>query len=103
MDDITLSGPIEIVATDVTSIRDKGISFGVHINTGKCESITKTASVSVAPLTDFVQLKKKKLCIIGGSFSVGSAIGAFLLNRFSELKQAADRFSLIPANDSLIL
>ena len=38
------------------SLKDKGISFGVHLNTGKCESITKTASVSVTPLTFFIQL-----------------------------------------------
>ena len=54
MDDITLGGPIDIAANDATSLKIKGISFGVH-NTGKCESITKTASVPVAPLIDFVQ------------------------------------------------
>ena len=32
MDDITLGGPIDVIANDVTSLKVKGISFGVHLN-----------------------------------------------------------------------
>ena len=38
-DDITLGGPIDIVATDVSSLKNKDFSFGVHLNTGKYKNI----------------------------------------------------------------
>ena len=78
MDDITLGGPIDIVANDVTSLKDKGISFGVHLNTGKCESITKTASVSFAPLTDFLQLDIRNSLLLGAPLSISSAMDTSL-------------------------
>ena len=37
MGDITLRDPMDIVATDVISLKDKDFSYGVHCNTGKCE------------------------------------------------------------------
>ena len=89
--------------TDVISLKDKGISFGVHLNTRKCESITKTASVSVAPLTDFVHFDIIISTLLGAPLSVGSAMDASLLKRFSELKRAADRLRLILPHNSLIL
>ena len=74
IDDITFGGPEDIVTNDVTTLKDKGISFGVHLNTGKCESITKTASASVALLTDFIPLDVRNSSLLRASLSLGSAI-----------------------------
>ena len=117
MDDITRGGPIDIIANDVTLLKDKGISFGVHLNTVKCERVTKMASVCVAQLTNFIRLDIRNsslllfifiiiiyyYLLLGAPLSLGSAMDTSLQKRLSELKQAADRLRLIPAQDSLIL
>ena len=61
MDDITLSGPVDIVVTDTSSLKDKSISFGVYLNTGNHESVAKTASISVALLTVLNSLTSETL------------------------------------------
>ena len=82
------------------SLRARIKAFGVYVNTDKCESITKTASVSVTPLTDFVQLDIRNYTLLGVPLSVGVPMGVSLLKRLSELKLVADRLCLIPAHDS---
>ena len=63
---------------DVTSLKDKDISFSVHLNTGKCESITKITPVSVASLTDFVQPDIKNSSLLEAPLSIGLAMDASL-------------------------
>ena len=63
---------------DVTLFKDKDISFSVHLNSGKYESITKRAPVSVASLTDFVQPDIKNSSLLEASLSIGLAMDASL-------------------------
>ena len=61
------------------------------------------ASVSVAPLTEFVQLYIRNSSLLGAPISICSAMYTPLQKRLSELKRAADRLRFIMAHDSLIL
>ena len=52
-------------------LKIKAFHFCVHLNNGKCESITKMASESVAQLTDFVQPNIRNSSLLGAPLSIG--------------------------------
>jgi hypothetical protein len=103
MDDITLGGPEDVVAQDVSQIKNEGNSFGVHLNITKCECISKFATTSVEPLAEFIQLDTSKATLLGAPLSVGSAMDTTLQKRLLELNRATGRLRLISAHDSLVL
>ena len=48
MDDITISGPVVSVASDIKVIIDDGSAKGMHLNVTKCELI----SIDILPIID---------------------------------------------------
>jgi hypothetical protein len=103
MDDITLGGPEDVVAQDVSQIKNEGNSFGAHLNITKCECISKFTTTSVEPLAEFIQLDTSKATLLGAPLSVGSAMDTTLQKRLLELNRATGRLRLISALDSLVL
>ena len=56
MDDVTLGARSSTVVDDVKTILARGTDFGLSLNLGKCEVISKTGRVIDAELASFLQL-----------------------------------------------
>ena len=97
-----MGGPETVVATDVTSIIDKGKPIGLHLNVEKCEQIANSPS-TIKPLSDFEFVNINNATLLGAPLTKGTAMDSLLSKRLNDLKRSAERLRLISAHDAVIL
>ena len=102
MDDFTLAGPSDIVSSDVASVRQMGVAYGLHVNDSKSEVIV-VSSTSKDNYAGFVQLTTDTSTLLGAPLGRGASMDACLLRHCENLERAIDRLQLIAAHDALVL
>ena len=102
MDDFTLAGPSDIVSSDVASVRQMGVAYGLHVNDSKSEVIT-VSSTGNNNYAGFVQLTPDTSTLLGAPLGRGASMDACLLRHCENLERAIDRLQLIAAHDALVL
>jgi hypothetical protein len=102
IDDVTIGGPEQSVASDVDNLSTNGALLGLVLNTAKCERISKSPQ-SVGPLSKFVQVDITDATLLGAPLSSSTALSTLLEKRHRELLKTSDRLRLLPAHDSLVL
>ena len=95
LDDFTLGGPLNTVATDVASIRSKGASLGLSLNAKKSEVISRSGNISNSQFTDFRQLTPDSATLLGAPIFSGQAMDDILSILYEDLKLAVDRLQFI--------
>jgi hypothetical protein len=103
MDDVTLGGPAQVVAADVTMIKTEGTPQGLLLNDMKCEAITNSGQTSQEVLNQFIQLTPATATLLGAPLSKGTAMDNCLKKQCDELQKAIERLKLISAHDGLVL
>ena len=92
LDDITLGGPVEIVAFDVAEIMRIGAEIGLSLNVSKCELIAHSdAAISDTLLQSFNRVEIEDNTLLGAPLFPGPALDRALAERCQELaKQPTD-------------
>ena len=103
MDDVTLGGCESTVADDITTIANIGPSYGLQLNSSKCEVISNTGAVGHAVLAGFEHKTTDSATLLGAPISTGSAMTDCLAARCADLARAVERLKLVSAHDALIL
>jgi len=103
MDDLTLSGPAEIVVADIDHIRDIQEATGLRINASKYEIISRGSTPLAAQYEGFISLRPDEAVLLGTPLLRRKKMDELLANRCSELDTALGRLSLLAAHDALIL
>ena len=104
IDDVILVGLHDIVANDVNSVIAEGTNIGLHLNTDKNELIAKTAtSANLSPINQFVHFIVNDASLLGSPLVIGTAMGALLNKKLTELKRASGRLQLISSHYALAL
>jgi len=104
MDDVvTLGGSKSTVTGDITTIYNIGPSYGLQINTSKCEAIPNTGAVYHELLTGFEQKTTESSTLLGAPLSTGTAMADCLLTCCADLARVVDRLKLISSHNALVL
>lgn len=104
LDDVTLGGPVDIVAADVQTIVKEGREMGLQLNSEKCEVIAhQQTTISDPLLCSFIPVKVEDATLLGAPLFVGSALDDAWASRCAELSRAIDRLKSLGAQDALIL
>ena len=104
LDDVTLAGQVETVASDVAEIVRAGSEIGLTLNVAKCELIAhKNLVVDDTLLQSFQQVEIGNTTLLGAPLFQGSALDKAWDKRCEDLTRAVDRLSAISSQDALIL
>lgn len=104
LDDVTLGGTINTVASDVAKIIEAGTEIGLSLNVSKCELIAhKDFQVDDALLQSFHRVELEDASLLGAPLFPGAALDTAWDDRCEDLTRAVDRLSAIGAQDALIL
>ena len=103
MDDITLGGTRNDVATDVIKIRSEGGALGLQLNAKKCELIQPSSTSAEPAFQDFAIITPDKALLLGAPLTEEQSLNDALYARFGELSRAIGRLSLLPAHAALTL
>jgi hypothetical protein len=102
MDDVTLGGPADVVASDVELFRSAGGKIGLVLNDRKCELITCLATTS-ENMKQFTRVDRDDASLLGAPISTGCALDTALEARNEDLRRAVGRLRTLPAHDALVL
>ena len=91
MDDITLGGTRNDVATDVIKIRCEGGELGLQLNAKKCELIQHSSTSAEPAFQDFVIMTPDKASLLGAPLTEGPSLNNALYARCGELSRAIGR------------
>ena len=104
LDDLTLAGHKDIVASDVRRVVDDGSNLGLHLNPNKCEVICLSdLDISDPFLQTFTHIAIMDATLLGAPLFQGSVLDNTWSDRCAELSRAVDKLSLIGAQDALML
>jgi len=104
LDDVTLAGPADIVASDVAEIIQGGSALGLSLNTEKCELIAHHDFALQDPvLQQFKRVDIGAATLLGAPLFSGTSLDEAWLTRCDDLARATDRLRLLSAQDALIL
>ena len=104
LDDVSLGGPMDVVAADVATIIKTGSQLGLSLNISKCELITHSGfNVTDSILSSFTRVSLDNAVLLGAPLIPGPALDEAWASRYAELQTAADRLSSIGAQEALIL
>ena len=104
LDDVTLGGPIDTIASDVRRIVEVGSSMGLVLNSSKCEIVTHPGQkITDSFLQTFGTTPIENVCLLGSPLFAGCALDEQWSNRCSDLTRAVGRLRMIDAQDALIL
>jgi len=102
MDDVTIGGPEDRVASDVDTVRRRGEEIGLQLNCKKCEVIHQTASTEPV-FQHFIHLDVSNACLLGAPLTTGPAMDSALETRCAELSRVSGRLRAVSSHDALIL
>ena len=104
LDDLTLAGTEAVVENDVKRVIDCGRNLGLKLNISKCELITKGGSPISSPVIgSFQRVSMDGATLLGAPLFQGSALDESWKKRCEDLSRAAERLSLVSAQEALIL
>jgi len=103
LDDVTLGGSKSTVADDINTIATVGPSYGLELNTSKCEAITQTGVANHAVIGGFQQKTTDSATLLGAPLSTGAAMTDCLQTRCQDLTRAVNRLKLVSSHDALVL
>jgi hypothetical protein len=104
LDDLTVAGPEETVATDVSRVIQIGGSMGLQLNVSKCELICAIDSIITDPtLSSFKIVQPIDSTLLGAPLFPGTALDRAWTERCTELSRIISRLDLVGAQDALIL
>ena len=105
MDDLTLGGPIQDIASAVESIISEGSLIGLKLNPSKCELIGLYDSFEPLPssLTDFKCIDSESAYSLGAPLSTGKAMDSALTAKCDSLDRVMGRLSLLSSQDALFI
>ena len=102
LDDVTLGGPIDVVAADVQTIVAVGEAMGMHLNCVKCELLATSDAVVMDPtLLSFNRVDAKDAVLLGAPLFTGPSLDEAWSGRCAELRsdlsqRLLDCSSLVP-------
>ena len=104
LDDVTLGGPVETVASDIAEIVNAGSKIGLSLNAAKCALIAHPDSVvNDTLLQSFERVEISNTTLLGAPLLPGSALDHAWNKRRKELARVVDRLCAIGSQDGLIL
>ena len=75
LDDVTLGGPIDVVAADVQTIVAVGEAMGMHLNCVKCELLARSDAVIMdSTLLSFKRIDIKDAMLLGAPLFTGASL-----------------------------
>ena len=100
LDDVTLGGTAETVASDVAEIIRAGKEIGLSLNVSKCELIAhKDFQVDNALLQSFHRVELEDATLLGAPLFPGAALDTAWDDRCNNLTRAVDRLKSISSQD----
>ena len=104
LDDVTLGGPIDVVASDVQRIVDSGTPVGFHLNCSKCElAAHPSVTVSDPTLQSFCRVKVGEVTLLGVPLFAGKSLDEAWEKRCADLSRAVSRLCEVGAQEALLL
>jgi len=104
LDDVTLGGPVDMVARDVTKIIEIGGNLGLSLNCSKCELVTRDHfQVSDPCLQSFSAVSVEDVSLLGAPLFPGQVLDAEWSQRCADLSRAIERLDSIESQGALIL
>ena len=104
LDDLTLAGTEADVENDVKRVIDCGCNLGLKLNISKCELITNGGShISSSVIGAFQRVSMDEATLLGAPLFQGRALDESWKERCEDLSRAAERLSLVSAQEALIL
>jgi len=104
LDDVTLGGPQDEVASDVRRIIEVGQTLGLELNISKCEVITHPGTVISDPtICLFTAVSAADSILLGSPLFPGAMLDKTWSDRCADLSRAVERLSLVGSQDALIL
>ena len=105
LDDVTLSGPRQIVVDDINTIISKSEELGLELNTAKCE--VKYGDMSTPHddliLKTFQQTDMENLTPLGAPIRPRRVMDKALQEKMEKLEKAMFRLNLLQSHDALTL
>ena len=104
MDDFTIGGQIDVVASDVERIITEGRAMGLHLNRSKCEIIhPQNMKINNDILDSFVHIPSDNVTLLGAPLFTGHTLDSALAKCHDDLAVAISRLKDINSHDALIL
>ena len=104
LDDVTLGGPMHVVASDVQRVVNIGTQMGLYLNLSKCEIVSHPDTAVNDPLLQsFIPVGISDACLLGAPLFIGPSLDEAWLKRCEDLRRATERLKSIDAQDALIL
>jgi len=104
LDDLTLAGHKDTVASDIRHVVEDGGKLGLQMNPSKCEVICHSdLDISDPMLQTFTRTAVTDATLLGAPLFHGSVLDGTWTDRCAEPARAVDKLSLISAQDALML
>ena len=104
LDDVTLGGPVDTVASDVAEIAKVGGDMGLVLNSSKCELIAhQGVSVNDKWLQSFQRVEPNDVILLGAPLFCGPVLDQAWSDRCDDLSRAVKRLRQLGSHDALIL
>ena len=103
LDDVTLGGHVDVVASDVAEIIRLGAKIGLSLNISKCELIAHTdLQLNDALLQSFSRVDIAATTLLGAPLFHGPILDNTRDQRCDDLSKAVNRLSSSASQDALI-
>jgi len=102
LDDVTLGGHVDVVASDVAGIIRHGAEIGLSLNISKCELIAHSdLQLNDALLQSFSRVDFAATTLLGAPLFHGPVLDNTWDQRCDDLSRVVDRLSSIASQDAL--
>ena len=104
LDDLTLAGPQNVVASDIQKVAAEGSKMGLCLNPSKCEVICHPdLNIVDQTIESFNSVNVADATLLGAPLFPGKVLDDTWSARCEDLKLAVERLSLLNAQDALLL
>ena len=104
LDDLSLGGPPDTVASDIATIVAWGSEMGLRLNIVKCELIAREeCQISDPTLQSFTRVPISESTLLGAPLFVGRSLDEHWSKRCDDLARAIDRLRSIGSQEALTL
>ena len=105
MDDVTLSGDLLTVESDIKTIVESSSETGLCLNMSKCEIIMDDfTQIDASPIfRDFIKVEKDEMTLLGAPVLNGKAQDIAIQHRIDDLSRASERLTHLHAHDALTI